>query len=85
MDVHKKESQICILTDAGELIERRVHTEPPRFAAVLGDRPRARIRSCSKPRRTANGWRAAWRRCLASYRGENLPTDDESLADQKDK
>ncbi len=43
MDVHTKESQICILTEAGELIERRVHTEPERFAAVLGDRPRARI------------------------------------------
>ena len=43
MDVHKKASQICILTEGGELIERRMHTEPPRFAAVLGDRPRARI------------------------------------------
>ena len=43
IDVHKKESQICILTEAGELIERRVRTEPQRFAAVLGDRPRARI------------------------------------------
>ncbi len=43
MDVHKKESQICILTEEGELIERRMHTEPQRFAAVLGDRPRARI------------------------------------------
>jgi transposase len=43
MDVHKKESQICILTEDGELIERRVRTEPERFAAVLGDRPRARI------------------------------------------
>ncbi len=43
MDVHKKESQICILTEEGELIERRVRTEPQRFAAVLGDRPRARI------------------------------------------
>lgn len=31
MDVHKRESQICILT------------EPERFAAVLGDTPRARI------------------------------------------
>ncbi|MBI4627772.1 MAG: hypothetical protein HY729_03600 [Candidatus Rokubacteria bacterium] len=27
MDVHKKKSQICILTEAGELIERRVRTE----------------------------------------------------------
>jgi len=43
IDVHKKESQICILTEEGELIERRVRTEPQRFAAVLGDRPRARI------------------------------------------
>ena len=43
MDVHKKESQICILTEGGELIERRMHTEPQRFGAVLGDRPRARI------------------------------------------
>jgi transposase len=43
MDVHLKESQICILTEAGELIERRVRTEPGRFAAVLGERARARI------------------------------------------
>ena len=43
MDVHKKESQLCILTEAGELIERRVRSEPERFAAVLGERPRARI------------------------------------------
>jgi len=43
MDVHKKESQLCILAEEGELIERRIHTEPERFAAVLGDRPRARI------------------------------------------
>ncbi len=43
MDVHKKASQICILTEEGELIERRVRTEPPRFAAVLGERSRARI------------------------------------------
>jgi transposase len=43
IDVHKKESQICILADGGELIERRIRTEPERFAAVLGARPRARI------------------------------------------
>jgi transposase len=43
MDVHKKESQLCMLTEAGELIERRVRSEPERFAAVLGDQPRARI------------------------------------------
>ena len=43
MDVHKKESQLCILAEGGELIERRVRTEPQRFAAVLRERPRARI------------------------------------------
>lgn len=43
IDVHKKESQICILAEGGELIEQRIRTEPDRFAAVLGRRPRARI------------------------------------------
>jgi transposase len=43
IDVHKKESQICILAEGGELIERRVRTDPRRFAEVLGERPPARI------------------------------------------
>ena len=43
IDVHKKESQICILAGGGELIEQRIRTEPERFAAVLGDRPRGWI------------------------------------------
>jgi hypothetical protein len=43
IDVHKRGSQICILAEGGELIERRIRTEPERFAAVLGGRPRARI------------------------------------------
>jgi transposase len=43
IDLHKKESQICLLTEAGEVIERRIRTEPQRFADVLGGRPRARI------------------------------------------
>jgi transposase len=43
IDVHKKESQICILGEGGELIEQRVRTTPGWFADVLGDRPRARI------------------------------------------
>jgi hypothetical protein len=57
IDVHKKESQICILAEGGELIEQRIRTEPERFAAALGERPRAR--SCSRPRPTASGSRAA--------------------------
>src|SRR6266542_5927086 len=43
IDVHKRESQICILAEGGELMEQRIRTEPDRFAAVLGKRPRARI------------------------------------------
>ena len=38
IDVHKKESQICILAEGDELIEQRIRTEPERFAAVLGAR-----------------------------------------------
>jgi len=43
IDVHKRESQIYILAESREVIERRIRTEPERFAAVLGGRPRARI------------------------------------------
>ena len=43
IDLHKKESQICLLTETGALIECRIRTEPQRFAEVLGTRPRARI------------------------------------------
>ena len=43
IDVHKMDSQICILAEGGELIERRIRTEPERFTAVLGGRPQARI------------------------------------------
>ena len=32
--------QIRILAEGGELIEQRIRTEPERFTAVLGDRPR---------------------------------------------
>jgi transposase len=43
IDVHKKESQICILVEGGEAIERRIRSERERFSAVLKDRPRARV------------------------------------------
>ena len=42
IDVHKRERQICILAEGGELIERRIRTEPERFTAVPGGRPDAR-------------------------------------------
>ena len=37
IDVHKRDSQIYILAEGGEVIEQRIRTEPERFAAVLGD------------------------------------------------
>jgi transposase len=43
IDVHKNESQICALTEEGEILERRILTRRDRFAEVLGPRPRARI------------------------------------------
>ncbi len=42
-DVHKVESQICVLTESGEIIERRIRTQRERFAAVLGARPPAKL------------------------------------------
>src|SRR5262245_8037051 len=43
IDLHKKDSQICILAEGGELIERRVRTDPHRFAELLGERAPACI------------------------------------------
>ena len=43
LDLHKRESQLCILTEAGEVIEQRIVTSRERFAAVLGVRSPARI------------------------------------------
>jgi transposase len=39
IDLHKKDSQICILSEGGQLSECRIRTEPRRF----GGRPLARI------------------------------------------
>lgn len=43
IDLHKRESQICIETEEGEIIERTIRTQRERFGAVLGGRARARI------------------------------------------
>lgn len=43
IDLHKRESQICIETEQGEVIEQRIRTERERFVAVFSSRPRARI------------------------------------------
>jgi len=43
LDLHKRESQLCVLTEDGEVIERRIVTSRERFTAVLGGRTSARI------------------------------------------
>jgi len=43
IDVHKRESQIYILPEGGDVIEQGIRTEAERSDAVLGSRPRARI------------------------------------------
>ena len=43
LDLHKRESQLCIGHDDGTTEERRIATTRERLTAVLGDRPRARV------------------------------------------
>ena len=43
IDVHKQESEICVLTEAGEVRSRRLPTRQAAFARVFGGRARARI------------------------------------------
>ena len=43
IDVHKRESQICILTPEGEMIERRIQSTRQQFTKMFGSRPRARV------------------------------------------
>jgi transposase len=61
IDVHKRESQSYILAEGGEVVEQRIHTEPERFAAVLGPRPRARIGIEAS---TDREWVARWLEAL---------------------
>jgi hypothetical protein len=43
LDLHKRESQLCIGDEDGTVTERRIVTSRERFTAVLGNRPRAKI------------------------------------------
>ena len=43
LDLHKRESQLCIGQDDGRIIELRIATTRERFTAVLGNRPGAKI------------------------------------------
>jgi transposase len=69
IDVHKVESQVCILTESGEIIESRIRTERERFAAVLGRRPPAKILIESS---TESEWVA---RCLEGLGHEVIVAD----------
>ena len=69
IDLHKKDSQICILGAGGELSEQRVRTTPDRFADVLGDRPRACILLEAS---TESEWVA---RCLERFGYEVIVAD----------
>jgi transposase len=43
IDLHKKESQVRIITETGEVIDRRIPTTRDRLTALFWGRPRARI------------------------------------------
>src|SRR3989442_6220593 len=43
LDLHQRESQLCMCDEDGTITERRIVTSRERFTAVLGDRPRAKI------------------------------------------
>ncbi|HWW73768.1 MAG TPA: IS110 family transposase, partial [Pyrinomonadaceae bacterium] len=43
IDLHKNSSQVCILTEDGELIERRIKTDKESFDKLFAETPPARI------------------------------------------
>lgn len=64
LDLHKVESQVCVLNEAGVIDERRMATSRERFSAMLGARSPARV-LLENLDRTRNGWRSigrAWAR-----------------------
>ena len=73
IDVHKRESQIYILAEGGEVVEQRIRTEAERFGAVLGSRPRARIVIEAS---TDREWVA---RCLEALGPEVIVADPNAL------
>lgn len=73
IDVHKKDSQLCVLSGDGELLEQRIRTEAGRFREVLGSRPPARILIESS---TESEWVA---RCLEAL-GHDVVVADPNFA-----
>jgi transposase len=68
IDVHKN-SQVCIRPETGQLIERRVRTDPDSFTKWLGKRDKARILIESS---TESEWVA---RCLEELGHEVIVAD----------
>src|SRR5699024_8372838 len=60
IDVHKRDSQVCILAEGGEVVlEQRLRTQRERLAELLGKRPKARVLLVAS---TESEWgRGAWR------------------------
>ena len=56
IDVHKRESQICVVAEDGELVEQRIRTEPERFAVSSAFRVRV-WQITSRDRRRPRGVR----------------------------
>lgn len=69
IDVHKNSCQVCVLTEDGELIERRIKTDRSSLHALFNDRPRARILIESS---TESEWVA---RCLEEFGHEVVVAD----------
>jgi transposase len=69
IDVHKKESQICITTEEGEIQEKRIPTRAVEFEKMFGKRERARILIESS---TESEWVA---RCLEGLGHEVVVAD----------
>ena len=43
IDLHKKESQVRILAETGEVIDQRIPTTRDRLTVLFGGRPQARL------------------------------------------
>ena len=69
IDVHKNSCQVCVLTEDGELIERRIKTDRSSLHALFSNRPRARILIESS---TESEWVA---RCLEGLGHEVIVAD----------
>ena len=69
IDVHQNSCQVCVLTEDGGLVERRIKTDRLSLSAMFGDWPRARILVESS---TESEWVA---RCLEGLGHEVIVAD----------